>query len=42
MEASIVFAINILTSSVALEHDILSIVFCIVLLKRADQRPLSR
>ena len=35
--ASIVFAINILTSSVALEHDIFSIVFCIVLVSIAFQ-----
>ena len=35
--ASIVFAINILTSAVALEHDIFSIVFCIVLVSIAFQ-----
>ena len=35
--ASIVFAINILTSAVALEHDIFSIVFCIVLVSIALQ-----
>lgn len=35
--ASIVFAINILTSAVALEHDIFRIVFCIVLVSIAFQ-----
>ena len=35
--ASIVFAINILTSAVTLEHDIFSIVFCIVLVSIAFQ-----